>query len=78
MVSEPVFIAPVTHQIQDRHQRFSALRKAVLHFGRDLGIFFPMDEPVCFKLFQRGAQGLVGDIADIFFHLVKPDDPEFH
>ena len=37
-----------------------------------------MDKLVSFQLFKGGAEGLVGNAADISLHLVETYDTEFH
>ena len=51
LYSYPVFVAPVAHAIQDGNQRFASFGQAVFHFWRDLWVFLPVDQAVCFQFF---------------------------
>lgn len=45
-VLQPVLLTPVAHLVQNGDQRFTPLREAVLHLGRNLGVLLPVDQPV--------------------------------
>ena len=40
--------------------------------------FLPVDQSVRLQLFQRGTQRFIGNGADVFLHLIKTDNAEFH
>ena len=43
-----VLIAPFTHLIEDGDKRLACLRKTVFYLGRDLRVFFTIDQSVRF------------------------------
>ena len=74
--SRAVAHAPFAHAVQDRDQGAASFRQAVLHLGRDLRVFLPVDQPVRFQFFQVGAQRFVGDGFEVLFQFVEPHDLE--
>lgn len=75
---QSVFGAPFAHAVQDGNEGAASFGEAVLHLRRNLGIFFPVNELIRLKLFQGGAQGLVGNAPDIALHFIEPHHAEFH
>lgn len=75
---QAVFVAPFAHTVENGDKGATAFRERIFDFRRDLWIFFAVHELVGFQLFEGGAEGFVGDIADIAFHFVEANNAELH
>ena len=75
---ETVLVSPFAHLVKNGYEGFSTVGETVFNFRRYLWIFLPVDELVSFQFLKGGTEGLIGNVSDIFFHFVEPDDAELH